>query len=55
MKRHAIVHGLLGTGTAGSSIYVSFLPQIEIWLRIASLVVGLIVGVISLRNLLRKK
>ena len=35
------VHGILAT-TGG--IYVSFLPQIEAWLRVLSLFIGIAVG-----------
>jgi len=53
--RHTITHGILGTGFSAGSISVSLLPQVEIWLRIFSLIVGIAVGLISLRNLLSKK
>lgn len=53
--RHTVTHGMLGMGSSAGGIYVSFLPHLEMWLRIASLVVGLLVGLVSLRNLWRGK
>jgi hypothetical protein len=47
---NASMAGLLATAT---SVGISFLPEVEAWLRIASLVVGIAVGVGSLIVLAR--
>jgi hypothetical protein len=44
--------GLLATATG---LTVSMLPELEAWLRVASLVIGCLVGLASLYAILRKK
>jgi len=44
--------GLLATATG---LTVSMLPELEAWLRVASLVIGCAVGLASLYAILRKK
>ena len=39
--------GLVGMGGSGAVLLVSFLPQIEIALRITSLCVGILVGMLT--------
>ena len=46
--------GIIGTASPLLGVVTSFQEQIEWHLRIASLVVGLAVGVLSLISLLRK-
>jgi len=43
-----IMKGILGTVAALGSTGVSFISQLEAWLRIASLVVGISVGITTL-------
>lgn len=45
--------GVLGTTTSiGAAIY-SLLPQLEMWARIGSVIIGLAVGLITLVKLIR--
>ena len=44
--------GLLATATG---LTVSMLPELEAWLRVASLVIGCLVGLASLYAILRNK
>ena len=43
-----------GMGFAGGSIYVSFLPQVEIWLRVATLAAGLVLTILSCVAIVQK-
>lgn len=45
----------LGVGSPLAGFYVSILPQVEAWLRVVSLLVGISVGVATLLSLLRRK
>jgi hypothetical protein len=47
--------GALGLGATGGSFYVSFLPKVEAWLRLISLLLGIAVGVATLVSILRNK
>jgi hypothetical protein len=47
--------GTAGATTAIASAFVSLLPQLETGLRIASLLLGCAVGLVTLVGLLRKK
>lgn len=40
----ATVKGAVGMGATSTGVYVSILPQVEAWLRIISLCVGIAVG-----------
>lgn len=40
--------GATGVLATGASIGISMLPEVEAWLRIASLIVGILVGIGSL-------
>jgi len=51
---HPAFTGLFGSATAIGAVVFSLLPQIEQWLRLGSLTVGIIVGVVSLINIIRK-
>jgi len=48
----ASITGLLATATG---LTVSMLPELEAWLRIASLVIGCLVGLASLYAILRNR
>lgn len=54
MTNGNIVQGAAGATVTFGSILVSILPQIEIGLRIASLLVGLAIGILTLVHLWRK-
>jgi hypothetical protein len=45
--------GLLGTGTSLGAAAFSLLPHIEQWMRLGSLVLGLIVATLTILKLLR--
>ena len=47
--------GFTGVMFSAGGVGVSILPEIETWLRLTSLVVGLTVGLITLWSLLHKK
>lgn len=47
--------GVFGTATSLGATVVSVLPNVETWLRISSLIVGLTVGVLTLEKLLRDR
>lgn len=51
---HIFGKGLLGTVASMAGIGVSFLPEIEQWLRVASLLIGCAVGLVTLISILRK-
>jgi hypothetical protein len=48
------ISGLVGFATPMIAVITSFQEQIEFWLRISGLVVGLIVGLISLYHQIKK-
>jgi hypothetical protein len=52
---HTIKQGSAGMGASAAGIGMSMVEQIEHWLQIASLTVGLMVGLITLYNLTIKK
>lgn len=49
---HTVKHGAAGVGASAAGVGVSFLEQLEQWLQISSLMVGLVVGLITLYNLI---
>ena len=59
MDTHSLNAGMAGVLATATSVGISFLPEIEAWLRIVSLLVGIAVGVGSLivlaRNWTKKK
>ncbi|WP_395753311.1 hypothetical protein [Prosthecobacter sp.] len=56
IERHTdIVKGIIGSVAWGTSVITSNLPAIEAWLRIASLMVGIAVGIVTIRSIVRKK
>jgi len=53
METNSFNAGLTGVIATATSVGISFLPEVEAWLRIASLIVGIVVGVGSLIVLAR--
>ena len=49
-----VAKGLLGIAAPTGGFYVSIMPQIEAWLRVTSLVVGVAVGIATLISIIRK-
>jgi len=45
--------GLVGTGTSLGAAFYSLLPHVELWLRLASLTLGLCVAILTLVKLAR--
>jgi hypothetical protein len=50
-----LLHGAVGTITPALGVITSMQEQIEWGMRITSLVIGIIVGLLSLRKLLKKR
>jgi hypothetical protein len=50
-----ILHGFVGTVAPAVGFVTSFQEQLEWGMRMTSLTIGIIVGVLSLVNLLRKR
>ena len=48
-----VERGLLGTLATGGSVAVSFLSQFELYLRIGGLLLGLVIGVVTLMSVWR--
>lgn len=48
MDTHSFNAGMAGMFATATSVGISLLPEVEAWLRIASLIVGIMVGVGSL-------
>ena len=48
MDTHSLNAGITGMLATATSIGISFLPDVEAWLRIISLMVGIIVGIGSI-------
>jgi len=56
IERHTdCVKGILGGGTWLASYLTAHLPDIEAWLRITSLLVGIAVGLITFISIRRRK
>lgn len=49
------VKGILGTAATTGGIIMSLLPEIEAILRIISLLIGIAVGIVTIRSILRRK
>ena len=49
----AILRGSTGIAATFGGTLVSMLPQIEAWLRIGSLLVGIFVGVLTIRSIIK--
>ena len=52
--KHYASRGILGIFASGGSVVVSLLPQIEAWLRVAGLLSGLLVTILSGVSIVRK-
>jgi len=50
-----IFNGVIGTTTSFGATAFSLLPQIETWLRISSLVIGLVIAVLTLDKILKER
>jgi hypothetical protein len=50
-----ILHGIAGTVAPALGVITSFQEQLEWGLRMTSLTIGLVVGLLSLWNLLKKR
>ena len=48
-----LIRGAVGVSATVGSTIVSMLPQIEAWLRIGSLCVGICVGLLTIRSILK--
>jgi hypothetical protein len=48
MDTHSFNAGIMGVLATATSVGISFLPEVEAWLRIVSLIVGIAVGIGSL-------
>lgn len=48
MDTHSFNAGIAGMFATATSVGISLLPEVEAWLRIASLLVGIMVGIGSL-------
>lgn len=46
--------GVVGVGSTGLAVGVSIFSNVESWLRLISLLVGIAVGVVTLISLLKK-
>jgi len=55
MDTHQATASFTGLVATATGLTVSMLPEIEAWLRIASLLVGIAVGVASLYAILKRK
>ena len=50
-----VLHGIAGTVAPALGVITSFQEQLEWGLRMTSLTIGLVVGLLSLWNLIRKR
>jgi hypothetical protein len=50
-----VIHGIAGTVAPALGVVTSFQEQLEWGLRMTSLTIGLVVGLLSLWNLLKKR
>jgi len=53
MNGHAF-HTFIGTGAPATALLISF-SEVEAWLRIASLLIGICIGAVSLYKMLKSK
>ena len=50
-----IAKGAFGLSSVGAGTIASFLPQLEAWLRVGSLCVGIVVGLVTIYSILKKR
>jgi hypothetical protein len=55
MDTHQATASFTGLFATASGITLSMLPELEAWLRVASLVIGCLVGLASLYAILRNR
>lgn len=55
MDAHQATASFTGLLATTSALTVSMLPEVEAWLRVASLVIGCLVGLASLYAILRNR
>jgi hypothetical protein len=55
MDTHQTTASFTGLLATASGLTLSMLPELEAWLRVASLVIGCLVGLASLYAILRNK
>jgi hypothetical protein len=55
MDTHQATASFTGLLATASGITLSMLPELEAWLRVASLIIGCLVGLASLYAILRNK
>jgi hypothetical protein len=53
MDTHSFNAGMAGMFATATSVGISFLPEIEQWLRMGSLCIGIVVGIASLVVIVR--
>jgi hypothetical protein len=53
-SNQTLANGVFGMIATAGSIMTSFQSEIEWWLRVSSLVIGIAVGLLTLRNLIKK-
>ena len=53
MDTNSFNAGLTGVLATATSVGISLLPEIEAWLRVGSLCIGIVVGVASLAVIIR--
>ena len=49
-----VVKGATGVGASAGGVYVSILPQVEAWLRVASLVAGIAVACVTIWSIIKR-
>jgi energy-converting hydrogenase Eha subunit B len=50
-----VYNGIIGTTTSFGVTVFSLLPQVETWLRISSLIIGLIIAIFTLDKILKER
>ena len=53
MDNHSLNASITGIFATATSVFISFLPEIEQWLRIGSLCMGILVGIGSLAIIIK--
>lgn len=52
--RVTLVKGVIGMAASSGSFVISMLAQVEAWLRVVSLLIGITVGILSALSIWRK-
>ena len=52
---HTLINGLVGTASSCFAVISTFQEQLEWWVRIGAGFLGLLIGLITLVNLIRNK